>query len=105
MPNRRPDRSGLRRIVSPSTTSPVARYGIPGLLAAEGVGLARGRGLSSRNPVGGLSSWKPGGGLDRKRVGTGKSVSVRVDLGGSRIINTNINYNDSRDKNYRSITN
>src|SRR3546814_16523033 len=25
--------------------------------------------------------------LDRKRVGAGKSVSVRVDLGGSRIIN------------------
>src|SRR3546814_14945154 len=44
------------------------------------------RGLRVRADGGLLGLGHVGGDIDRKSVGAGKSVSVRVDLGGSRII-------------------
>src|SRR3546814_15588490 len=63
--------------------------------AAAGIGAAADRaGRDLRGRRGTRSRTGPGcrrSAIDRKRVGSGKSVSVRVDLGGGRIIKKKTN--------------
>src|SRR3546814_18367614 len=69
-------------------SSDVCSSDLPGRLAAGADRLARhrgGMGRRHRRRVPGLAA-VPGGHRDRKSVVLGKSVSVRVDVGGRRII-------------------
>src|SRR3546814_1019240 len=74
-----------RRITSHATTSPTTIRRTAGRSCRSSVRLARSRIASSSTPRD-----------DRKSVVSGKSVSVRVDLGGSRIIKKKTTTNNRR---------
>src|SRR3546814_12095133 len=86
-----------RRSTTASCAGPSAAYGrassarwrAPGMcrIACSSTQAASRSTAAPAAQKGGLGSWyRPHEGRDRKSAGEGKSVSVRVDLGGGRII-------------------